>query len=138
MGNTAGSPVVVGYIETAEGKAALNRAVAEARLRSAHLIVVSSRRDRDEPEHSPDDTHPELDALRSELEASGVHVTVRLVVRGQDPANDLVSIADEVSADLIVIGIRRRSPVGKLVMGSNSQQVLLEANCAVLAVKASG
>ena len=138
MGISAGSPVVVGYIETAEGEAALHRAIEEARLRSAQLIVVSSRRDRDEPEHAPNEAHPELDALRSDIEASGVQVTVRLVVRGQDPANDLVSIADEVAADLIVIGIRRRSPVGKLVMGSNSQHVLLEANCAVLAVKAGG
>ena len=76
MGNTAGSPVVVGYIETAEGKAALHRAIEEARLRSAPLIVVSSRRDRDAPEHSPDEAHPELDAIRSGLESSGLSVTV--------------------------------------------------------------
>jgi nucleotide-binding universal stress UspA family protein len=137
MGTTSVSPVVVGYIDTAEGKAALQRAIREARLRSAPLVVVSSQRGRDEPEHAPDENNSELDAIRSDIEAAGVVVTVRHVARGQDPANDLVSIADELAADLIVIGLRRRSPVGKLVMGSNSQQVLLEANCAVLAVKAT-
>jgi nucleotide-binding universal stress UspA family protein len=50
----------------------------------------------------------------------------------------MVEIADEEGADLIVIGLRRRSPVGKLVLGSNAQDILLSANCPVLAVKAAG
>ena len=57
-------------------------------------------------------------------------------MRGVDPAEDLIAVADEVDADLIVIGLRRRTPVGKLIMGSNAQQVLLDASCPVLAVKA--
>ena len=54
----------------------------------------------------------------------------------QDPAEDLISVADEESADFIVIGLRRRSPVGKLILGSNAQRILLDASCPVLAVKA--
>jgi len=57
-------------------------------------------------------------------------------VRGTDPADDLVSVAEEVGADFIVIGLRRRSPVGKLILGSNAQRILLDAPCPVLAVKA--
>ncbi len=54
-----------------------------------------------------------------------------------DPAEDLINVAGEVSADFIVIGLRRRSPVGKLILGSNAQRILLDAPCPVLAVKAA-
>jgi nucleotide-binding universal stress UspA family protein len=56
-------------------------------------------------------------------------------VRGRTPAEDVVTVAKEAGAELIVIGLRRRSPVGKLVLGSNAQDILLQADCAVLAVK---
>jgi nucleotide-binding universal stress UspA family protein len=61
---------------------------------------------------------------------------VRDLVRGNDPAVDLIEVADKENAALIVIGLRRRSPVGKLLMGSNAQEILLRAPCPVLAVKA--
>ena len=61
---------------------------------------------------------------------------VRQVGGGFEPAEDLLSIAEASSAELIVIGLRRRSPVGKLILGSNAQRVLLDAPCPVLAVKA--
>ena len=77
-----------------------------------------------------------LGAVRATLDASGVSYEVRQLVRGFEPAEDLISIAEANSAELIVIGLRRRSPVGKLILGSNAQRVLLDAHCPVLAVKA--
>ena len=82
----------------------------------------------------------EIDESLSEVEVrlreSGVEHEIRQLVRGVDPADDLIAVAEEVDADLIVIGLRRRTPVGKLIMGSNAQQILLDASCPVLAVKA--
>ena len=60
---------------------------------------------------------------------------MRQLVRGNEPAEDLITVANETDADLIVIGLRRRTPVGKLILGSNAQRILLDAPCAVLAVK---
>ena len=56
-------------------------------------------------------------------------------MRGREASEEIVRAADEARADLIVIGLRHRSPVGKLLMGSTAQSVLLDAECPVLAVK---
>ncbi len=131
--------IVVGYIRTSEGTAALERAIEEARLRHARLVIVHSS------EGGPKDKADEIVAYRKELEMiddrlteEGVDHEIRELVRGNAPAEDLVTVAEEMKAELIVIGLRRRSPVGKLLLGSNAQDVLLQAGCAVLAVKPSG
>ena len=77
-----------------------------------------------------------LEDLRVRLTGEGVAVTVRDLVRGKDPSDDLIEVAEKENAALIVIGLRRRSPVGKLLLGSNAQEILLHADCPVLAVKA--
>ena len=128
---------VVGYVPKPEGHAALRRAADEARLRNCRLVVINSHRGGREFESSDAiESESQLEDVRKELDAAGVEHEVRQLVRGLDPAEDLISVADEVQAELIVIGLRRRSPVGKLILGSNAQRVLLDAACPVLAVKA--
>jgi nucleotide-binding universal stress UspA family protein len=129
--------IVVGYVPKPEGDAALERAIEEARLRSAKLVVVNSHRggrEYDGEDASKDDE--QMASVKKRLEESGVEFDVRQLVRGFEPAEDLISIAEANDAELIVIGLRRRSPVGKLILGSNAQRVLLDAHCPVLAVKA--
>lgn len=130
--------IVVGYVPTPEGDAALQRATEEAKLRGASLVVVNSHkggRDLEGAEAVAIETT--LDKIHSMLEGSGVKHEIRQLVRGADAAEDLVAVAAEVSADFIVIGLRRQSPVGKLILGSNAQRVLLDAPCPVFAVKAA-
>lgn len=129
--------IVVGFVPTPEGQAALERAVEEARLRSARLTVVhSSEGGSSETDEAVGANREELERVAGRLAASGVEYEVRDLARGRTPASDLIAVAKETGADLIVIGLRRRSPVGKLLLGSDSQQILLQAHCAVLAVKA--
>ena len=129
--------VVVGYVPKPEGDAALHRAVAEAKLRGAKLVVVSSHRGGSEFDaDASSQAERDLTTVRQVLDGSGVEYDVRQLVRGFEPAEDLISIAEANAAELIVIGLRRRSPVGKLILGSNAQRVLLDAHCPVLAVKA--
>lgn len=129
--------VVVGYVPTKEGRAALRRAAEEARLRRSKLIVVSSGRGgRERDARAAQQFAEVLDDVRAMLEAAGVEHDERRFERGNEPAEDLIAVAEEVDADLIVIGLRRRTPVGKLLLGSNAQRILLDAQCAVLAVKA--
>jgi nucleotide-binding universal stress UspA family protein len=131
--------IVVGYVTTAEGTAALERAIDEARLRQSQLVVVISHKGGvgTDDEHMAQ-TNEEVSRLQQQLVAVGVDHAIRSLVRGNDPAEDILAVVEETGAELIVIGLRRRSPVGKLILGSNAQRVLLDASCPVLAVKASG
>ena len=128
--------VVVGYVPKPEGEAAVDQGIAEAKLRGVQLIVVNSHRGG--REYDEDDSRrieQDLSALDTKLKQSGLTYEVRHLVRGFEPAEDLISIAESSDADLIVIGLRRRTPVGKLILGSNAQRILLDAPCPVLAVK---
>ncbi|MCY7396346.1 MAG: universal stress protein [Nocardioides sp.] len=131
------STVVVGYVPKPEGEAALAQAIEEAKLRGLKLVVVSSHRGgREFDGATAAQAESELEAVRERLDASGLEYDVKQLVRGFEPAEDLISIAEANEAELLVIGLRRRTPVGKLVLGSNAQRILLDAHCAVLAVKA--
>ncbi len=126
--------IVVGYVPTAEGSAAVDAAIVEAQLRGARLVVVNTG-------HFGDFAHPsyataqDIDALDEQLDAAGVEHEIQRPTRSSAPADVILDVATETGAELIVIGVRRRSAVGKILTGSTAQQVLLEANCPVLAVK---
>jgi len=128
--------IVVGFVPTKEGRAALARSVEEARTRRSKLVVINSNRGgREFDDESSKVAEAELQRVQDELSSDGLELEVRQLVRGNEPAEDLISVANETDADLIVIGLRRRTPVGKLILGSNAQRILLDAPCAVLAVK---
>ena len=130
--------IVVGYVPKPEGQAALRLAAEEAKIRGSSLVVVNSHRGgRDFEGEDAVESEAQLEEVRSQLKSAGVEHEIRQLVRGMDPAEDLINVAGEVSADFIVIGLRRRSPVGKLILGSNAQRILLDAPCPVLAVKAA-
>jgi len=128
--------IVVGYVPTPEGEAALTAAISEAQLREEPLHIVNSSRgdSLSDPRYASEDA---LGTLRARLDATGIAYEVKQFVRGHDASEELVGEADRLKASLIVIGLRRRTPTGKLLTGSQAQRTLLDANCPVLAVKAS-
>ena len=129
--------IVVGYVPTKEGRAALRRAADESLLRKSKLIVINSQRGgRDFDAEEAQRFEADLARIQSELDAEGLEHEVRQLVRGNEPAEDLIAVAESEQAEFIVIGLRRRTPVGKLILGSNAQRILLDASCPVLAVKA--
>ncbi|MEJ5914732.1 universal stress protein [Pseudokineococcus sp. 1T1Z-3] len=126
--------VVVGYVPSPQGAMVLERAVAEARSRGTRLVAVNVARSPEfAQDYNADDA--DLDTLEKQLAVAGVEHEVRHAAGDQTPADTLLDLVDEVGAALVVIGLRRRSPVGKMMMGSTSQRVLLDAPCPVLAVQ---
>jgi nucleotide-binding universal stress UspA family protein len=128
--------IVVGYTPTPAGRAALTTAIAEARKSDRPLVVVNTSRG--DALDDPAFAQPaDLDGVRATLEEAGVTFTIRQEVRGREAADELIDVLEEVRAELCVIGIRRRSAVGKMVLGSNAHRILMESPCPVLTVRAA-
>lgn len=130
--------IVVGFIPTPEGHAALVRAAHEARVRKTDLVVVASHDPAQEKDKAAVERfEAELEGVAARLAEDALSHEVRTFDRGRLPSEDLLEVADEVDADFVVIGLRRRSPVGKFVLGSQAQQILMNASRPVLTVKAA-
>jgi nucleotide-binding universal stress UspA family protein len=132
--------ILLGYVDSPEGEAALRTAVDEARLRDAELVIVSHLRVSGVSEQGREAAaaRDALESLEAGIREQGVACRTHWSIGMESVASALLSHAKDEGAGLIVLGIRRRSPVGKLVLGSNAQDILLRADCPVLAVKAPG
>ena len=125
--------IVVGYTADQFGQAALDHGIAEATLRDTHLVVINSTTG--EAYADPGFAQPaQVRDVEGRLATSGVLFEFSQQV-GVDAAEVLLSAMDRPEAELLVIGIKHRNPVGKLLLGSVAQQVLLECPKPVLAVK---
>ena len=127
--------IVAGYLPTPEGNAALEAGKMWALANEAKLVVVNTGREGDYS-HPNFATARDIDAIDAELTEADIEHEVLQPTDGRSAAESILGIALAQSADLIVIGLRRRSPVGKLITGSTAQQILLDAPCPVLSVKA--
>jgi nucleotide-binding universal stress UspA family protein len=126
--------VLVGFVPTPEGEAAFAAALEEAGRRAEPLVVLNSPRG-----GAPVSTDVAPDGAVQEMTArarsAGVELEVRQAPHTGDAADEVLRVAQETDASVIVIGLRKRSPVGKLLMGSSAQRILLDADRPVLAVK---
>jgi nucleotide-binding universal stress UspA family protein len=125
--------IVIGYTADRFGQAALDHGIEQARLRDTGVLVINSTAG----DAYADSTFAQSDGVRdlqARLSTSGVPFEFSQPV-GVDAATELLTAMDRPDAEMLVIGIKHRNPVGKLLMGSVSQQVLLECPKPVLAVK---
>lgn len=128
--------VLVGYLPTPEGEAAVEAGLREGALRGERVVVVNSPH-----RGAPVDSHMIGEEAAATLLArarnAGVEAEVRQPMHDDDLVRVLERLVAETAASLVVIGLRHRSPVGKLILGSDAQRILLESSVPVLAVKAS-
>lgn len=128
--------ILVGYEKSRVADEALNLALKHAHAFGADVIIVTSL------EQGPtlkkediDKAENRLEKIKKQFTADEVSCEVRASVSYQSAGEDLVNLAKEHDVDSIIIGVRRRSKVGKLVFGSTAQYVILEAPCPVISVK---
>ena len=127
--------ILVGCIPTPEGLAALDWATEHASLTNAHLTVLNTGKNGDYSD-APYASAQDIDAVEADLAKRGINSTVQRPSDGVPAADNLVSTAREIGADPMVIGLRRRSPVGMLITASSAPAILLDSPCPVVAVKA--
>jgi nucleotide-binding universal stress UspA family protein len=128
--------ILVGYVPTPEGEAAVDAGLREGALRGERVIIVNSpRRGAAVDEHKIDDAAG-AELLRRAREA-GVDAEVRQPLHEDDLPETFEELVKESGGTLIVIGLRHRSLVGKFIMGSEAQRILMEASVPVLTVKAA-
>ena len=128
--------IVVGYDGSNTGKAALAVAKEQSKAFDAKVFVIESQvggSDTDVKDIKEGEEN--LEFAESYFKEQNIPCETHLLVRGVEPGEDIVQFAKDNDADLIIVGVRRRSKVGKLMFGSTAQFVILEAPCPVLTVK---
>ncbi|MDH3879382.1 MAG: universal stress protein [Desulfobacterales bacterium] len=128
--------ILVGYDGTNSAKEALNLTKSHAKVFGASVEVVTSMQKGTESERKLiEQAERGLEYAKSLFEEDGIACNTHLLIRGLSAGEDLVEFANENQIDQIVVGVKRRSKVGKLLMGSTAQYVILQAECPVITVK---
>ena len=127
--------ILVAYIPRPEGQAALDKGIEFARERNEPLIVVNATPGGTGEDLSRADVQ-DVERVEKILAESGLKAEFKQFVRGRNAIDEITDLVDTRQVSLLVIGLRRRSAVGKLLLGSMAQEILLTISCPILAVKA--
>ena len=128
--------IMVCYDESKSAQEAV--AVTENRakkLQADVYVVMSMAGGPDIPKDAFAQREAELAKVRKRFRRQEIACETTLLVRHLEPGEDLIQFAEDHGIDEIVIGIKKRSKVGKLLFGSTAQYVILEATCPVVTVK---
>ena len=128
--------ILVGYDGSKVADDVIKLAHEHAKAFKADVYIVTSlEQDPALKKEDIDKAESKLEKLKTPFRADDISCETQTSVSYQSPGEDLVNYAKSNNIDEIIIGIRRRSKVGKLVFGSTAQYVILEAPCPVLTVK---
>ena len=127
--------ILVAYDEDHLSSKVLDHALKRA-LKSSAYVFLAHTFDSDAKEDEFFEWEKRLNEIQQEVfEKNGVKCEFHILVRGLSPGEDIVKYASQKAVDEIIIGIKKRSRVGKLMFGSTARYVILESHCPVLAVK---
>jgi len=128
--------IALGYDGSKTAMDALNLAAAHAKAFNGKVYVIQSLMGGEEDSAEKVTTaEQQLQFAEDLLKKEGVLCETHLLIRMMSPGEDIVAFSRENGIDLIVIGIKRRSKVGKMIFGSNAQHIILNAPCPVLSTR---
>ncbi|MCF8200079.1 MAG: universal stress protein [Sulfuritalea sp.] len=127
--------ILVAYVPRPEGQAALEKGIEIASRRKEHLLVVNASPGGNKEDPSMAGTS-DVERVEKLLANAGIESTFKQYVRGKSTVEEIEDMVDVHKVSLLIIGLRKRTPVGKLFLGSVAQELLLSVPCPVLAVKA--
>lgn len=126
--------ILVAYVPRPEGEAALEKGIEIAKRRQERLVVVNASVGGKQVDPSMAEVR-DVERVEALLAASGLDAEFKQFVRGQNAVAEIEALVDSLQASVLIIGLRKRSAVGKLILGSVAQELLLSVPCPVLAVK---
>ncbi len=127
--------IMVGYDGSNAALDALRLSIKHARAFDAKVEIVRSLKGGGEEKAEKIElANSQLAFAEKLLKKESIPCEIHLLVRGMTPGEDMVRFAKEKEIDSIVIGVKRRSKVGKMLFGSNAQYVILNAPCPVITV----
>lgn len=129
--------ILVAYVSRPEGKAALDKAIEMSKERKEPLLIVNAGPGGQQEDASLVPAF-EVEKIEAQIAAQGVEGEFKQFVRGKDAVQEINDLVDSRDISILIIGLRRRTAVGKLIMGSVAQDILMSVSCPVLCVKAPG
>jgi nucleotide-binding universal stress UspA family protein len=127
--------ILVAYVPRPEGQTALDKGIELAKERGEFLIVVNATPGGTGDDPSRADAQ-DVERVEQLLADAGVKSEFKQFVRGKNAVEELEDMVAANKVSILVIGLRKRSAVGKLIMGSMAQEILMNISCPILAVKA--
>jgi nucleotide-binding universal stress UspA family protein len=127
--------ILVAYVPRPEGQSALDKGIELAKERNEQLIVVNATPGGTGEDLSRADAQ-DVERVEQLISVSGIQAEFKQFVRGKNAVEELEDMVASHNVSMLVIGLRKRSAVGKLIMGSMAQEILMTISCPILAVKA--
>lgn len=129
--------ILLAYVSRPEGRAALNKAIEISKERNEPMLIVNASPGGQQEDASLVPAF-EVEEIEEELAAKGIQAEFKQYVRGNNAVDEINDMVESRDISLLIIGLRKRTAVGKLLLGSVAQEILMTVSCPVLCVKAPG
>jgi nucleotide-binding universal stress UspA family protein len=128
--------ILVAYVPRPEGNAALDKGIEIATRRKERLVIVNATPGGKQDDNTLVDGY-EVERVEERLAQLPIQAEFKQFVRGRSAIEEIEELVKELDVSVLVIGLRKRTAVGKLLLGSMAQEILMTIPCPILAVKAN-